>query len=375
MNFYSIYSGGGGAGDWGGVNRVWLGYMKPVLKQRVLLKFGDVFLEHASGKNFYRPRRWEEITDLRQWLFQCTSDAYVLKQSDILLDSGTAKAVSWINTQKKCSSCKALIENFKFYFDKYRVLDKYVDIVVKSNINSAVTFDIPNPFKIRTDSDNKKLNILNASASTQLVKVSADYANTIYSMLKKRKAADNVLMPIINGMWSEEEIYIFLSSLSFTPKKIAIGGLASIRSKKELEKCIQTLKKYDTSNYMQVHYLGCGGLSKVEVLKKNGIDSTNISVDCSTPINRSIDGNLAGTAKSGYFQYDSKKLIRIEPGTVEQILEIHKKVKNAYYTEAEMEDILYWVLKHQSHQSSYKTYEARAKLIFHNYDVHRRFAD
>lgn len=45
MRFYFIYSAGGGAGDWNGVKRVWNDWMPEYMKSRILLKFGDVFLE------------------------------------------------------------------------------------------------------------------------------------------------------------------------------------------------------------------------------------------------------------------------------------------------------------------------------------------
>ena len=89
MRFYFIYSAGGGAGDWNGVKRVWNDWMPEYMKSRILLKFGDVFLEHASGTRFIRPQRWRNISNLREWLFDNVRDEFVYSHDcNILLDSG-----------------------------------------------------------------------------------------------------------------------------------------------------------------------------------------------------------------------------------------------------------------------------------------------
>ncbi len=151
MKFYFIYSAGGGAGDWNGVKRVWQNWMPEYMKSRILLKFGDVFLEHASGNRFIRPQRWRTISDLRSWLCDNVGDEFVFSSNcNILLDSGTAKAVNLISHHNPTTSCDELIESFNRTFETNNVFEKYISVICDSEIDSAVTFDIPNPFKIRS---------------------------------------------------------------------------------------------------------------------------------------------------------------------------------------------------------------------------------
>ena len=42
MDFYFVYSSGGGAGDWNGVNRMWNQFMPDYFKENLLIKFGDI---------------------------------------------------------------------------------------------------------------------------------------------------------------------------------------------------------------------------------------------------------------------------------------------------------------------------------------------
>ena len=56
MRYFFIYSAGGGAGDWNGLKRIWVSDMPIVLKENILLKFGDVFFNHASLNNLIKPR-------------------------------------------------------------------------------------------------------------------------------------------------------------------------------------------------------------------------------------------------------------------------------------------------------------------------------
>ena len=65
MKFYFVYSGGGGAGDWGGVNRIWDNYMPEYFKDYFLMKFGDIFFHHKGSKNLLRKDQWEN-TDSAQ---------------------------------------------------------------------------------------------------------------------------------------------------------------------------------------------------------------------------------------------------------------------------------------------------------------------
>ncbi len=69
--------------------------------------------------------------------------------------------------------------------------------------------------------------------------------------------------------------------------------------------------------------------------------------------------------------YYLKQLTLIRPDTKDYILELHSAVDNPLYTCDEMEDILDTIIEHQSGNSSSETYNARAKLMFHNADVYR----
>lgn len=376
MNFYFIYSAGGGAGDWNGVKRVWSDWMPEHLKSRILLKFGDVFLEHASGNRIIRPQRWRNINNLREWLSYNVDDDFIFTdQCNVLLDSGTAKAVNLIAHHNPTTDCEELIETFNRIFNENRIFEKYISVVCESEIDSAVTFDIPNPFKIRSQNGNARLNILEREYNDRLIELSAQYSNIIYNGIKNKRGrsyADSVITTIINGTWSPEEIDLFLSRLCYNPDKIAIGALSSTTiSPSNIGEYLDNLEPFGFDRASQLHFLGCGGFKKVDAIKRYGYNGDNISVDCSTFINRSIDGNTSGTAQSGYFDYYSKELTRIRPDTKDYILELHSAVDNPLYTCDEMEDILDTIIEHQSGNSSSETYNARAKLMFHNADVYR----
>lgn len=380
MQFYFIYSAGGGAGDWNGVKRVWCDWMPEYMKSKILLKFGDVFLEHASGNRFIRPQRWKNISDLREWLCDNVGDEFVLSTDcNILLDSGTAKAVNLIAHHNPTTNCDKLIDCFNRTFEENDVFEKYISVVCDSGIDSAVTFDIPNPFKIRSQNGNARLNILEKESNDKLIELSAIYSNIIYDGLKKtngRRYADSTITTIINGTWNKYEIDLFLSKLDYNPDKIAIGALSSTSiNVPTLYKCLDNLAPFGFDRATQLHFLGCGGFKKANAIKEYGFDSDNISVDCSTFINRSIDGNTNGTSQSGYFDYRTKELIRINPVTKNVILDIHSNICNPLYSCEELEDILDGVLLHQRGKSSPETYNARAKLMFHNADVYRYNAE
>lgn len=380
MKYYFIYSAGGGAGDWNGVKRIWTQYMPETLKSKILLKFGDIFLEHASGHNFIRPKRWRDINNLREWLSENVNDKYVESQvCDILLDSGTAKAVNMIAHHNPHVSSERLIELFNEAFEENRVFEKYTQIVHASQITSAVTFDIPNPFKIRSQNGAARLNIIDQETNSALVRLSVAYANRMYEMfvaLGGTEYADNTLSTIINGLWSEKEMDIFFSGLNYSPRKLAVGGLSATSvSETDIRRQMAIMQKFDILSFDKVHFLGCGGLKKVKAIKDCDIDGENISVDCSTCINRSIDGSKSGEKQSGYFDYQSGELIRITPESKSIILRKHSIVDNPLYSLSQMEDILDSILLHQSGHSSNDTYNARAKLIFHNADVFSRYAN
>ena len=56
-------------------------------------------------------------------------------------------------------------------------------------------------------------------------------------------------------------------------------------------------------------------------------------------------------------------------------MDIHSNIRNPLYTCEELKEILDGVLRHQSGNSSPETYNARAKLMFHNADVFRYNAE
>lgn len=370
MKYFFIYSAGGGAGDWNGVKRVWNDYMPTSIKSNILLKFGDVFLNHAQPTTPCRPRRWNGITNLRQWLFEAIQDDYILNEANILLDSGSAKLVNFIAYNNPNISNEDLINQFDDIIDRYQIIEKYISIIQNSNINSAVTFDVPNPFKIRSQNGNARLNILTQNDRQHLIELSANYSNRLYRALRD---SDERLYTIISGEWSIEEITEFLHLLDYTPRNIAIGGLSALDDT-PFRQNVNTLAQANLS-YEHIHFLGCGGLRKVAILHETIFNNERTSVDCSTPINRSIDGNVRGTAQSCYYSYQSQELIRIKPETRERILNLHATAENPLFDLAQMTDIIDTVLRHQNNQSSEETYNGRAKLLIHNSDVYKRFAN
>ena len=370
MKYYFIYSAGGGAGDWNGLKRVWNDCMPIDIKSNILLKFGDVFLNHAAPTTPCRPRRWNNIADLRQWLFQATGDEFILTEANILLDSGSAKLVNFIAHNNPQISNDELISEFDNILSRCQIIEKYISVIEQSNINGAVTFDIPNPFKIRSQNGNARLNILTQNDRRRLIALSAKYSNQIYHALKNN---DNQLFTIINGEWCLNEIDFFLKSLDYTPKNLAIGGLSAADERTFVES-INILAQAQL-NYERIHFLGCGGLKKVATLRGTIFDNERTSVDCSTPINRSIDGSVSGAAQSCYYSYQNQKLIRIKLENRDKILQLHATAGNPLFELNEMTNIIDTVLRHQNNQSSEETYNARAKLLIHNTDVYKRFAN
>lgn len=367
MKYYYIYSAGGGAGDWNGVKRVWNTKMPKRLKNNVLLKFGDVYFNHASVTNLIKRSYWDNILDMRKWLFNATNDLYILDKTNILLDSGTSKIVSFVATKNPNLKPDELLTEFDSFIKKEHVLEKYAQVIIESKINEAVSFDAPNPFKLRTQSNNTITNIFGANEFERMITLTSQYANTLYHLLGED---DDKIMTTINGLWDTVYIKKFLLLLEYKPKKFAIGGLTKTK-KSDLIKIIENLNSVlDFKKLKRVHFLGCGGVEKTKIIK-NYINGENFSVDCSTPMNRSIDGNKNGTSFSGYFNYNDSKMIRIKPTNLTKILKIHKNYNDSIYSEIEMKEILDKILKHQSGHTSNLTYDARAQLSFHNHDVFR----
>ena len=104
---------------------------------------------------------------------------------------------------------------------------------------------------------------------------------------------------------------------------------------------------------------------------------SNFSVDNTTAFNRAIDGNTKGTSQSGYIDYIHKKIHRIRPDYKDEILKIHYNTDESIklFSDSEMEVMINSILKHQSNNSSVETYNNRAKLIIHNFDVFKHNAN
>lgn len=365
MNYYYIYSAGGGAGDWNGVKRIWKDKMPIVLKNRVLLKFGDLYFNHASIKSLIKKSIWRDVINMRSWLSSNVMDNSVLSETSLLLDSGTSKIVNYI-AHNKTSDPGKIINEFDNLLDNEKILEKYAKVIIESKVDIAVSFDIPNPFKIRTQSEKTETGFFNSTHQDLLIERNAIYANKLFSLLGNDQTH---IATTINGSWSPQQIQKFLSSLKYIPKKIAVGGLT--REGESIRRTVDLLNKSIPFKSLEfIHFLGCGGIKNSNFIKSiyNG---NNISVDNSTPMNRSIDGNTMGTTQSGYFDYFEKKLHRIKPDTINQILDIHKKYPTPIFSVNEMEIIFNKVLLHQSGRSSKETYDSRAQLSFHNHDVFR----
>ena len=308
---------------------------------------------------------WADLEDTRKWIYDNTADAYVLNESDIILDSGTAKAVSWIASHNPNLKPIHFIEKFSEIADECGLIEKYVDVVRKSKINLAVTIDIPNPFKVRASS-NSSLNLINTDDNEPFIEVMAKYANQLHDILDDGDA--DRLLTIVNGLWTVDEYNLFLRKLTYTPKNIAVGALSSLKGR-AFKSALAEVDKYCLDKYERVHFLGCGGMKKVKVLKEHGYSDNKYSVDCSTPINRSFADRI-----SKYYIYGSNKKIEVLESSKDQILKLHKSSVNPYYTVEEMMDIIELVIQHQDGAHTPETFEARAKLMLHNSDVFRKNA-
>lgn len=374
MKFYFVYSSGGGAGDWNGIDRVFIEKMPSYFKDHMLLKFGDIFFNHRSSKSIIKPRAWKNISDARQWVESNTGDKTVLGTPNMIMDVGTSKLVSYITRMYGNISELEIIQKFDAILDSDQILQKYCEVIKNSDIHNAVTFDIPNLFKVRTQEGSVDRNVFSSGEnSSLLMKSCAKYANIIHDGLKD---SHDSVMTFININWNERELDEYLTTLNYTPTKLAIGGLTDYPTDflgSSLQILDQTLH---FAEYDRVHFLGAGGLKKASIIKEALGNVPTFSVDNTTAYNRAIDGSLAGDKQSGYYDYQSKKLHRIAPDTIEAILKMHESSSDvAYFSIEEMREILNGILMHQSNNSSEYTYDCRAKLIIHNFDVYRYNAE
>lgn len=370
MDFYFVYSSGGGAGDWNGVDRMFSEHMPNYLKDHLLIKFGDIFFNHRSQKSIIKPKLWNKIDNARDWIIGNTNDEYVRTTTNLVMDVGTTKIVSYLSAKKMASNANSLVDGFKSVLYQNEVLKKYCDMITMSNINYAVTFDIPNLFKVRSQVGDVARRIVDGS-SNLIIDSSASFANDICSGID----SPSRLLTTINGNWSNCEIESFLSKLNYIPTKLGIGGLSDERDQKAFSEQIARIDELlGLHNYERVHFLGCGGLKKANIIKNVLGNCENFSVDNTTAYNRSIDGSTSGETQSCYYDYVSKEMIRISPQSRERILHLHLQATNlgiAHFGIDEMSCIIDNIIMHQSYNSSQDTYNARGMLIMHNFDVFR----
>ena len=366
MKYYFIYSAGGGGGEWDGLKRIWKQSMKPCLKDNLLLKFGDIFINHRSSDSPIRPIRWSSIKDLRQWLFDATNDEYVLDSSNILLDSGSAKIVSWLAYVHSDLDSEKLIKHFDDIYQKCDILEKYVSIIKTSRINHAVSFDMPNPFKVRSQGIDNRLNLLERESAFKFIDITAKYANELH------KEIGDTMLTTINGQWSNDEYSEFFEKLDYTPKGFAVGGLSQARSKEFFDRAsIIRRIQFPDGQVHPMHFLGCAGIDKVTVLRDLGfIDSALYSADCSTPINRSFSDRI-----SNYYDYSTGKKTTVVQEHVDTILYQNSRAICPYYSNEELKEILIKIIAHQNGLHSYDTFSARAQIMLHNSDVFRQWAE
>lgn len=370
MKFYFVYSAGGGAGDWGGINRIFTNNMPTYFKDNILIKFGDIFFNHRSSSSIIKKRLWNQISDAKSWLISNTSDESLRDFHGMIMDVGTTKIVSFITSHDADISNRQLIARFNRIMEEEGIIEKYCEIINNSEISNAVTFDIPELFKVRSNIGSVERNIFDDdNCRKELIDSCVNFANSIYHNTNRNP---NNLMTIINIEWDRGDIEYYLSKLDYTPTKLAIGGAAFYR-KTDMGEALAKLNSYlPLDQYQRVHFLGCGGLDKCAIIKEYVGNSSSFSADNTTPYNRGIDGSTSGSSQSCYYDYATGKLIRINPLTLDDILHKHRESEYiAHFSYEEMKEILHGILLHQSGQSSSYTYECRARLIIHNFDVYR----
>lgn len=373
MDFYFVYSSGGGAGDWNGVNRMWNQFMPDYFKENLLIKFGDIFFNHKGINSLLKPRNWENVNNARDWLINRVGDNNLANTKNLLMDVGTTKIVNYIDSKNPNFTTTQIIEEFDRIIENDKILEKYCSLILESNINNAVTFDIPNPFKVRNQSGNPVRNIFNdKNCKSLLIDKCVKYANFTYNNID----SENRLLTILPAFLQDNEITDYLNKLDYVPTKLAIGALIDMNTELFTKSILNIDKVLNLKNYKKVHFLGCGGIKKAQLLKLVLGNHSNFSVDNTTAFNRAIDGNTKGTTQSGYVDYHNKKIHRVKPDSKRDILNIHFNTDNStkLFSDNEMEIILNSILKHQSNNSSKETYDNRAKLIMHNFDVFRHNA-
>lgn len=371
MKFCFVYSSGGGAGDWNAIDRIWMNEMPEYFKENLLIKFGDIFFNHRSSANLIKPSYWRDTDNACTWLINNTGDESLRNRNGLVLDVGTSKIVSYITHHNEEMSGMEIIHEFDRILNLENILDKFNEVINNSNINNAVTFDIPNLFKVRTRVGNISRNLFTEPGCRELlIQASARYANYTYHGTGENPSR---LLTIICAHWSDDDIRNYLSLLDYTPTKLSIGGLTDYSVGEFSTMLLRLNNLLDFSSFERVHFLGSGGIRKANIIKDTLGNLDSFSVDNTTAYNRSIDGNTQGTSMSGYYDYNTKSLNRINPANRDNILLLHSLVADNIkcFSDREMANILDSILQHQSNNSSHETYNNRAKLIIHNFDVYR----
>lgn len=373
MNLYFVYSSGGGAGDWNGIDRAFSSKMPPYFKDHLLIKFGDIFFNHRSSGELIKPSAWRNISNAREWVKGMTNDPTVLHTPNMIMDVGTSKLVSYLTSYNDTED--VIIDKFNRKLEDERVLEKYSEMILKSDIHHAVTFDIPNLFKVRSQIGNISRNVFDESTtSRKRLESCALYANRIYDGVKGDQSR---LLTFVNFNWTEAQLEAYLKLLKYSPRRIAVGGMTDEQTT-DLAKLRVLEKVLKLSTLERVHFLGAGGIKKANDIKKVLGNHSSFSADVTTPYNRAIDGGKFNTNQSGYFDYSSKSMYRIKPETKADILRLHSIAVDAgiaYFSKEEMTDIIDGIIAHQSNMTSPHTYECRGKLAMHNFDVFRYSAE
>ena len=112
MDFYFVYSSGGGAGDWNGVDRMFRRYMPDYLKDHILIKFGDIFFNHRSENSIIKPKLWNSIDNARRWIVDNTDDETMMNTPNMIMDVGTTKIVSYLSANNHSDNITNLVSLF-----------------------------------------------------------------------------------------------------------------------------------------------------------------------------------------------------------------------------------------------------------------------
>lgn len=371
MNFCFVYSSGGGAGDWNAIDRIWNDSMPNNFRDHLLLKFGDIYFNHRSSHNLIKPTYWANTGNARDWIIAKTNDQTLRNTKNLIMDVGTSKIVSYITHHNSGFTGVEIIQEFDRLMSEHQILDKYCHVINDSNINNAVTFDIPNLFKVRTQNGNVARNLFQEQGCRELlIDACVRYANYTYQNTGRNPDS---LLTIICAHWSDQDILDYLDRLDYTPTKLSVGGLTDY-ARRDFPLMLNRLNTLlDFQSYNKVHFLGSGGIAKASMIIDELGNHDSFSVDNTTAYNRAIDGNTRGTSMSGYYDYVSKSLIRVNPENRQRILDVHEAVPNnrALFSIAQMTEIIDSILEHQSQNSSHETYNNRAKLVIHNFDVYK----